>query len=153
MELRSILKKLASYIRTLENELAASQNPDLGNDYRLTFSHKSLLKCAGKPVHALEESSEPATSREEYNETDELSEQLKQLHFNHSHERYYGKLSYRLQFIKSAIDTDQPFNQDAVHICKRPLFWEIQPVRDIRKFSNLFNTDFLAVATHPRTST
>ncbi|KAE9401870.1 hypothetical protein BT96DRAFT_991699 [Gymnopus androsaceus JB14] len=127
MELRSILKKLASYIRTLENELAASRNPDLGNDYRLTFSHKSLLKCAGKPVHARQESSEPATSREEYNEADELSEQLKQLHFNHSHERYYGKLSYRLQFIKSAIDTDQPFNQEAVHICKRPLFWEIQP--------------------------
>ncbi|KAE9409507.1 hypothetical protein BT96DRAFT_872143 [Gymnopus androsaceus JB14] len=110
MELRRILKQLASYIRTLESELAASRKSDLGTS-----------------VHSREESSEPATSREEYDETDELSEQLKQLHFNHSHERYHGKLSYRLQFIKSALDTDQPFNQEAIHICKRPIFWEIQP--------------------------
>ncbi|KAH7876937.1 uncharacterized protein C8R40DRAFT_83362 [Lentinula edodes] len=114
-ELQQILRELASYIRTLEKQLAMVQmsNSDLGNG-----SPEPI------PVHA----GEPSTLgfQDDHDDTDELSETLKKLQFSQSPERYSA--SNRLMLIKSGIAANQGNGMDTNHdVFKRPVFWTIQP--------------------------
>ncbi|KAJ4491928.1 fungal-specific transcription factor domain-containing protein [Lentinula edodes] len=114
-ELQQILRELASYIRTLEKQLAMVQmsNSDLGNG-----SPEPI------PVHA----GEPSTLgfQDDHDDTDELSETLKKLQFSQSPERYSA--SNRLMLIKSGITANQGNGMDTNHdVFKRPVFWTIQP--------------------------
>ncbi|GAV99056.1 hypothetical protein LENED_000486 [Lentinula edodes] len=118
-ELQQILRELASYIRTLEKQLAMVQmsNSDLGSPEPI-------------PVHA----GEPSTLgfQDDHDDTDELSETLKKLQFSQSPERYSA--SNRLMLIKSGIAANQGNGMDTNHdVFKRPVFWTIQPWQFIKE--------------------
>ncbi|KAJ3998245.1 fungal-specific transcription factor domain-containing protein [Lentinula boryana] len=112
-ELRRIFKELASYIRTLQKELAmvqTSRGSDLGSP-----ESTSILAEETTPSEA-----------QDHDDIDELSEPLKQLRFSQSSERYAA--SGRLMLIKSGIETYRSGESIPNHnVFKRPVFWDIQP--------------------------
>ncbi|KAF9071113.1 fungal-specific transcription factor domain-containing protein [Rhodocollybia butyracea] len=99
-ELRQIFKELASYIRTLETELAGS-----------------VSKVESQVGEGL-----PSSSEED--EEDELSEQLEQFRFAYSHGRHNGVP--RISLIKAGIH-DNKADKAAFEVFKRPLYWDLQP--------------------------
>ncbi|KAJ3923514.1 fungal-specific transcription factor domain-containing protein [Lentinula edodes] len=130
-ELQQILRELASYIRTLEKQLAMVQmsNSDLGNGgFRYSSVRKVMEQFVGSPEPIPVHAGEPSTLgfQDDHDDTDELSETLKKLQFSQSPERYSA--SNRLMLIKSGIAANQGNGMDTNHdVFKRPVFWTIQP--------------------------